>query len=130
VIEDVDGNEFLDSPPVLPLPRRACHPEVVAAIQKQAGELIRHVGHRLLLREHDHARRPGSEGRAMKGPHKVYTGNSGTEAVEAASAGALPHKRDYIVAFFGAFHGQHHGRSLATASKPQQRRRFSPLVRA
>src|SRR5213082_3727592 len=65
----------------------------------------------------------------MAGPHKVYYGNSGTEAVEAAMKLARYHtKRDYIVAFLGAFHGRTMGALSLTASKPQQRRRFSPLV--
>ena len=40
VIEDVDGNEFLDfSSGIAVTSTGHCHPEVVAAIQKQAAEL-------------------------------------------------------------------------------------------
>jgi len=45
VVEDVDGNEFLDfSSGIAVVSTGHCHPEVVAAIQKQAGELIHMSG--------------------------------------------------------------------------------------
>jgi len=37
-------------------------------------------------------------------------------------------KRQQVIAFFGAFHGRTMGALSLTASKPQQKRRFSPLV--
>ena len=65
----------------------------------------------------------------MKGPHKIYYGNSGAEAIEAALKLARYHtKRQNIIAFYGAFHGRTMGALSLTASKPQQRRRFAPLV--
>ncbi len=40
-VEDVDGNEFLDfAAGIAVVSTGHCHPEVVAAIQKQAAELI------------------------------------------------------------------------------------------
>ena len=45
VIEDVDGNEFLDfSAGIAVTSTGHCHPEVVAAIREQAGELIHMSG--------------------------------------------------------------------------------------
>jgi 4-aminobutyrate aminotransferase len=65
----------------------------------------------------------------MPGPHRIYCGNSGAEAVECALKLARYHtKRQNVIAFFGAFHGRTMGALSLTASKPQQRRRFSPLV--
>jgi 4-aminobutyrate aminotransferase len=65
----------------------------------------------------------------MKGPHKVYYGNSGTEAVEAALKLSRYHtKRPHIIAFYNAFHGRTMGALTLTASKPQQRRRFMPMA--
>src|SRR5256714_8039626 len=41
MVEDVDGNQFLDfAAGIAVCSTGHCHPEVVAAIQKQAGELI------------------------------------------------------------------------------------------
>jgi 4-aminobutyrate aminotransferase len=65
----------------------------------------------------------------MPGPHRIYYGNSGAEAVEAALKLARYHtKRQNVIAFFGAFHGRTLGALSLTASKPQQKRRFAPLV--
>ena len=45
IVEDVDGNEFLDfSAGIAVTSTGHCHPEVVAAIQKQAAELIHMSG--------------------------------------------------------------------------------------
>src|SRR6266496_490543 len=63
----------------------------------------------------------------MPGPHRIYYGNSGAEAVECALKLARYHtKRQNVIAFFGAFHGRTMGALSLTASKPQQRRRFGP----
>jgi len=60
---------------------------------------------------------------------RVYYGNSGTEAVEAAIKLARYNtRRQHIIAFYGAFHGRTMGSLALTASKPQQRRRFAPLM--
>jgi 4-aminobutyrate aminotransferase len=65
----------------------------------------------------------------MPGPHKFYYGNSGAEAVECALKLARYHTgRPNIIAFLGAFHGRTMGAVSLTASKPQQKRRFSPLM--
>jgi 4-aminobutyrate aminotransferase len=65
----------------------------------------------------------------MPGPHKIYYGNSGTEAIECALKLARYHtKRQQVIAFLGAFHGRTMGALSLTASKPQQKRRFAPLV--
>jgi 4-aminobutyrate aminotransferase len=65
----------------------------------------------------------------MPGPHRIFYGNSGAEAVECALKLARYHTgRQHIIAFLGAFHGRTMGALSLTASKPQQKRRFSPLV--
>jgi 4-aminobutyrate aminotransferase len=46
-----------------------------------------------------------------------------------AEGGSLPHeKAAHVIAFFGAFHGRTMGALSLTASKPQQKRRFSPML--
>jgi 4-aminobutyrate aminotransferase len=130
VIEDVDGNEFLDfAAGIAVCSTGHCHPHVVEAIQKQAAELIHMSGtdfyyeNMVTLAERLSAVAP------MKGPHRIYYGNSGTEAVEAAMKLARYHtRRQNIIAFYGAFHGRTMGSVSMTASKVQQRRRFFPLV--
>jgi len=129
-IEDVDGNEFLDFAAGIAVTSTGhCHPEVVAAIQKQAAELIHMSGTdfyyegMVTLAERMSAIAP------MKGPHKFYYGNSGAEAVECAMKLARYHTgRQGLIAFYGAFHGRTMGALSLTGSKPQQKRRFSPMV--
>jgi 4-aminobutyrate aminotransferase len=130
VVTDVDGNEFFDfSAGIAVTSTGHCHPEVVAAIQKQAGELIHMSGTDFYYEAMVELGERISKIAPMPGPHRIYYGNSGTEAVEAALKLARYHtKRQNIIAFFGAFHGRTMGALSLTASKPQQKRRFAPLV--
>ena len=130
IIEDVDGNEFLDfSAGIAVTSTGHCHPEVVAAIQRQAGELIHMSGTDFYYESMTQLSQRLSRIAPMAGPHKFYFGNSGTEAVECALKLARYHtKRQAAIAFYGAFHGRTMGSLSLTASKPQQRRRFGPLV--
>ena len=130
VITDVDGNEFFDfSAGIAVTSTGHCHPHVVDAIQKQAGELIHMSGTDFYYESMVQLGERLSKIAPMPGPHRIYYGNSGTEAVEAALKLARYHtKRQQIIAFLGAFHGRTMGSLSLTASKPQQKRRFAPLV--
>ena len=129
-VEDVDGNVFLDFAAGIAVASTGhCHPEVVAAIQKQAAELI-HISGTDFYNEPltDLAERLSAIA-PMPGPHKFFYGNSGAEAIECALKLARYHTgRQNVIAFLGAFHGRTMGALSLTASKPQQKRRFSPLV--
>jgi 4-aminobutyrate aminotransferase len=130
VITDVDGNEFYDfSAGIAVTSTGHCHPHVVAAMQKQAGELIHMSGTDFYYESMVELAERLSRIAPMPGPHKFYYGNSGAEAIECALKLARYHtKRQNIIAFFGAFHGRTMGAMSLTASKPQQRRRFAPLM--
>ncbi|HKN18028.1 MAG TPA: acetyl ornithine aminotransferase family protein [Candidatus Sulfotelmatobacter sp.] len=130
VVTDVDGNEFYDfSAGIAVTSTGHCHPHVVAAMQKQAGELIHMSGTDFYYENMVTLAERLSKIAPMPGPHKIYYGNSGAEAIECALKLARYHtKRQNIIAFFGAFHGRTMGALSLTASKPQQRRRFAPLV--
>jgi 4-aminobutyrate aminotransferase len=130
VIEDVDGNEFYDfSAGIAVTSTGHCHPEVVAAIQKQAGELIHMSGTDFYYESMVTLAERLSKIAPMPGPHRIYYGNSGAEAIECALKLARYHtKRQQVIAFLGAFHGRTMGALSLTASKPQQKRRFSPMV--
>jgi 4-aminobutyrate aminotransferase len=130
VVTDVDGNEFFDfSAGIAVTSTGHCHPQVVAAIQKQAAELIHMSGTDFYYESMVTLAERLSKIAPMPGPHRIYYGNSGAEAVECALKLARYHtKRQNIIAFFGAFHGRTMGAVSLTASKPQQRRRFGPLM--
>jgi 4-aminobutyrate aminotransferase len=130
LIEDVDGNTFLDfAAGIAVVATGHCHPEVVAAIQRQAAELIHMSGtdfyypNMVELAEKLASLMPG------KDPKRVYFGNSGTEAIEAAIKLARYHtKRDKLIAFYGCFHGRTIGALSLTSSKAIQRKRFGSLL--
>jgi 4-aminobutyrate aminotransferase len=130
VIEDVDGNLFLDFTAGIAVTAAGhCHPEVVAAIKDQAETLIHMSGTDFYYKpEIDLAERlariaPGQS------PKKVFFTNSGAEAIEGALKLARWHtERSRVVAFFGAFHGRTYGAMSLSGSKLVHRRGFSPLV--
>lgn len=129
-IEDVDGNRFLDfAAGIAVVSTGHCHPQVVAAIQKQAAELIHMSGTDFYypslveLAEKLAAIAPGKEAK------RVYFGNSGAEALEAAIKLVKYHtKRDKLIAFHGAFHGRTMGALSLTASRSIQRKGFGTLL--
>jgi len=130
MVEDVDGNTFLDfAAGIAVVATGHCHPTVVAAIQKQAAELIHmsctdfYYPGMVELAEKLASIMPGS------GAKRVYFGNSGTEAIEAAMKLARYHtRRDKFIAFHGCFHGRTLGSLSLTASKAVQRKRFGALL--
>ncbi len=130
MIEDVDGNTFLDfAAGIAVCATGHCHPEVVAAIQKQASELIHMSGtdfyypNLVELAEKLASIAPG------KTPKRVYFGNSGAEAIEAAIKLVKYHtKRDKLIGFHGAFHGRTMGALSLTASRSIQRKGFGTLL--
>jgi 4-aminobutyrate aminotransferase len=130
IIEDVDGNRFLDFNAGIAVASTGhCHPIVVAAIEQQANRLIHMSGtdfyyeNMVQLAEKLASLAPGA------GPHRVYFGNSGAEATEAAMKLARYHTgRDKFIAFTGSFHGRTLGALSLTGSKVVQRKGFGPLV--
>ena len=129
-VEDADGNEFLDFAAGIAVASTGhCHPEVVAAIKKQAAELIHISGTDFYHEPLTQLAERLSTVAPMPGPHRFFYGNSGAEAIECALKLARYHTgRQHVIAFLGAFHGRTMGALSLTASKPQQKRRFSPLV--
>jgi 4-aminobutyrate aminotransferase len=130
MVEDVDGNVFLDfAAGIAVCSTGHCHPKVVAAIQKQAAELIHMSGTDFyyeslpLLAERLAKTVPGAEDK------KVFFTNSGTEAIEGAvKLARYKTKRDKMVAFYGCFHGRTMGSLSLTASKATQRKGFGSLL--
>jgi len=127
---DVDGNKFLDfNAGIAVCSTGHCHPEVVAAITKQAAKLIHMSGtdyyypQQVELAESLVDAVPGAAAK------KVFFCNSGAESVEAAAKLARHvQNRPYFIAFYGAFHGRTMGALSLTASKNVQKSRFGPLL--
>ena len=129
-VTDVDGNEFLDfSAGIAVASTGHCHPEVVAAIQQQAAELIHMSGTDFYYEQMPELGKRLSAIAPMPGPVKFFYANSGAEAVECSIKLARYHTgRQQIIAFYGAFHGRTMGALSLTASRSRQRQGFSPLV--
>jgi 4-aminobutyrate aminotransferase len=130
VVEDVDGNRFLDFNAGIAVAATGhCHPKVVAAIQQQAARLIHMSGtdfyyEELVALAEALARiAPGNV------PRRISFGNSGAEAVEGAiKLARYATRRDKLIAFLGSFHGRTMGALSLTARKAVQRNRFGPLI--
>jgi len=129
-IHDPDGNTFLDfTAGIAVCATGHCHPHVVNAIKEQANKLLHMSGtdfyytSQITLAEKLAHLVPGD------GSNKVYFGNSGAEAVEAAFKLARWYtKRELNLAFFGAFHGRTMGALSLTASKTIQKKHYNPLI--
>jgi 4-aminobutyrate aminotransferase len=129
-VHDVDDNRFLDfTAGIAVCATGHCHPEVVRAIHQQAERLIHMAGTDFYYEPQIALAEKLSAITAGKGAKRVYFGNSGAEAVEAAFKLARWHtKRELNIAFFGAFHGRTMGALSLTASKTIQKKHYYPLV--
>lgn len=129
-VEDVDGNTFLDfAAGIAVVATGHCHPDVVRAIQRQSETLIHMSGTDFYYPLLAELAKKLSEIAPGGSPKRVYFGNSGTEAIEAAIKVARYHtKRHRIIAFFNCFHGRTLGSLSLTSSKAAQRKGFGPLL--
>jgi len=131
VIEDVDGNRFLDLNAGIAVTATGhCHPAVVAAIEEQAGRMLHYCSSDFYHPVYSElCQRLAALAPFGGAPARVFLGNSGTEAVEAAIKLARHHTgRAHLVAFLGGFHGRTMGSLSLTASKARYRAGFGPLL--
>jgi len=130
VIEDVDGNRFLDfTAGIAVCSTGHCHPRVVAAIQQQAAKLLHMSGTDFYYASQGDLAKKLAQLAPGGGARRVFFTNSGAESVEAAFKLARYHTgRQHMIAFFGAFHGRTMGALSLTGSKVVQRRGFAPLI--
>ncbi len=128
-IEDIDGNLLLDFNAGIAVTSTGhCHPDVVAAIQDQAGKLI-HYSADFYLPIYAETCAELARIAPMKEKCRVFLSNSGTEAVEGAiKLARFATGRPYLVAFLGAFHGRTYGSVSLTASKAKYHAGFGPML--
>ncbi len=129
-VEDVDSNRFLDFTSGIAVCNTGhSHPNVVAAIQRQAERFIHMSGTDFYYEAQSNLAEKLAEIAPGRKEKRVFFGNSGAEAIEAALKLARYHtKRSRIIAFLGAFHGRTMGALSLTASKVIQEKGFFPLV--
>ncbi len=130
VVEDVDGNVFLDCAAGIAVASTGhSHPDVVAAITEQAQRFVHMSGTDFYYEPQVKLAEELAAVAPIDGGVKSFFGNSGTEAVEACiKLARYATGRENLIAFLGAFHGRTLGSLSLTASKAVQRRGFGPMM--
>ena len=130
LVEDVDGNVFLDCAAGIAVNSTGhSHPDVVKAITDQARKFLHMSGTDFYYEPQVRLAEELAAITPIQGGVRSFFGNSGTEAMEAClKLARYTTGRQNIIAFFGAFHGRTMGSLSLTASKAIQRRGFGPLL--
>jgi 4-aminobutyrate aminotransferase len=130
IVEDVDGNTFIDCAAGIAVNSTGVsHPEVVKAIAEQAARFIHMSGTDFYYEPQVRLAEELAGLVPIAGDVRTFFGNSGTEATEAAiKLSRYFTKRSNIIAFLGSFHGRSLGALSLTSSKSIQRRGFGPLL--
>jgi len=130
VVEDVDGNRFLDCAAGIAVNSTGVsHPDVVKAITDQAQKFIHMSGTDFYYEPQVRLAEELASLVPIAGDVRTFFANSGTETTEAAiKMTRYATKRQGIIAFLGAFHGRSMGALSLTASKALQRRGFAPFM--
>ncbi len=130
VVEDVDGNRFLDCAAGIAVNATGhAHPEVVRAIVEQAQRYLHMSGTDFYYEPQVRLAEEMAAIAPVKGATRSFFGNSGTEAIEASLKLAKWYtKRHNVIAFLGSFHGRTMGSLSLTSSKTLQRKGFGPMV--
>jgi len=130
VLEDVDGNRFLDLNAGIAVTSTGhAHPKVVEAIRRQAGELLHYSASDFYLPIYSDVCEELDRIAPFDEGARSFLTNSGTEAVEAAlKLARFATGRQYVIAMLNAFHGRSYGAVSLTASKAKYRTGFGPLL--
>ncbi|MBA2604050.1 MAG: acetyl ornithine aminotransferase family protein [Acidobacteria bacterium] len=130
VVEDVDGNRFIDCAAGIAVNSTGVsHPDVVAAIVDQAQKFIHMSGTDFYYEPQVRLAETLASIVPIEGDVRTFFANSGTETTEAAiKLSRYFTRRQGIIAFLGSFHGRSLGALSLTASKAVQRRGFGPLL--
>ena len=129
-IEDIDGNLFIDFAAGIAVNSTGhAHPAIVRAVQAQAEELLHYSASDFYLPIYAETCEAIARTVPISGPARVFLGNSGAEAVEAAiKLARRATGRPAIVSFLGGFHGRTMGALSLTASKASYHAGFGPLL--
>ena len=130
VVEDVDGNVFLDCAAGVAVAATGhCHPDVVRAIGEQTRRYLHISGADFYYELQVEVAEAIAGIAPIDGGVRSFFSNSGTEAIEAAIKVARYHSgRFNLIAFLGGFHGRTLGSLALTSSKAVQRRGFGPMM--
>jgi 4-aminobutyrate aminotransferase len=130
VIQDVDGNVFLDLNAGIAVTSTGhSHPRVVEAIERQARDLLHYSASDFYLPMYAEVCERLDQMTPVRGPARSFLTNSGTEAVEASiKLARFDTGRQYIIGMYESFHGRSMGSVTITASKAKYRAHFGPML--
>ena len=130
MVEDVDGNVFLDCAAGIAVNSTGhSHPAVVKAICDQAQKFLHMSGTDFYYEQQVRLAEEIAALAPIEGGVRSFFSNSGAEAIEAClKLAKWSTKRPNIIAFLGAFHGRTLGALSLTASKAIQRRGFGAMM--
>ncbi|HSH21084.1 MAG TPA: aminotransferase class III-fold pyridoxal phosphate-dependent enzyme, partial [Candidatus Caenarcaniphilales bacterium] len=129
-VEDIDGNLFLDFTAGIAVSSTGYgHPRITAAVDRQTRDLLHFSASDFYLPLYAEFAAELDRIAPITGATRSFITNSGTEAVEAAiKLARFATRRQYVVAFVGAFHGRSYGSVSLTASKSKYHAGFGPLL--
>jgi 4-aminobutyrate aminotransferase len=130
LVEDVDGNTFLDCAAGIAVNSTGhSHPAVVKAITDQAQRFLHMSGTDFYYEMQVRLAEEIAAVAPIDGGVRSFFGNSGAEAIEAClKLARYATKRPNVIAFLGGFHGRTLGALSLTASKAIQRRGFGAMM--
>lgn len=130
MVEDVDGNRYIDYMAGIAVSATGYnHPKVVAAIKEQADKFLHICGTDFYFEGFARLAERLARLAPGKSRKRTFLSNSGTEAVEGAIKLARYHtRRPALIAFQGSFHGRSYGAMSLTSSKAKQHKHFGPLL--
>ena len=129
-VRDLDGNVFLDlSSGMFVLNYGYSHPKLIRAVKQQATKLTHFAGTDFYYESQVKLAEKLVKITQGNFAKRVYFGNSGAEAVEAAFKCARWHtRRPRMIAYAGAFHGRTFGAMSLSSTIAMHHRYFAPLV--
>ncbi|MGB9720152.1 MAG: acetyl ornithine aminotransferase family protein [bacterium] len=130
IIEDVDGNKFIDFTTGVCVTNIGIgHKKVINAINKQTKDLIYFAGTDFSYEIQARLAKKLTEITPGKFSKKVFFANSGAESVEAGiKVSKWSTKRNQFIGFIGGFHGRTMGANAFMGCKVVQRERYFPMM--
>ncbi|MBI3288971.1 MAG: acetyl ornithine aminotransferase family protein [Elusimicrobia bacterium] len=130
MVEDVDGNRYIDWMAGIAVSSTGYrHPVVTAAVQEAAGRFLHICGTDFYYQGFSDLCEALAKSAPGGGKWRTFLSNSGTEAVEGAVKLARHHtKRHALISFHSAFHGRTYAGISLSSSKVKYRKGFGPLL--
>ena len=130
MVEDVDGNRFIDWMAGIAVSSTGYqHPVVTKAVQDAAAKFLHICGTDFYYQGFSDLCEALAKSAPGGGKWRTFLSNSGTEAIEGAVKLARHHThRHALISFHSAFHGRSYAGMTLSSSKVKYRKGFGPLL--